>query len=135
MEPSTHSRSGRDGVTQTRQSPSTTNTTGVAEAFRQVRTLNAQVQELADQQKAHAQSAKELEAKILEGEVACGRMSQQLFELQNAIRIKQRHIAEDKAKLTREISSNEAKMEEIRSIVSRITAITMETDVPNPVGD
>ena len=96
--------------------------------LRQLSTLTAQAHKLAEEQANNKKRANDLEEQIQKGELACGRMLQQALELQNAIEIKKRHLKEDKKKLTSELSSSETKIEEIRSIVSRINALTMETN-------
>lgn len=112
-----------------------TNSEGLVEKVRQLGTLTAQADKLAKEQAIHTKRAKELEEQIKQGELACGRMLQQTLELQRAIEIRKKHIKEDRKELSDELSLREVKMEQIKSIVSSINKLTIETNAEVSIGD
>ncbi|KIX06958.1 uncharacterized protein Z518_04934 [Rhinocladiella mackenziei CBS 650.93] len=112
------------------------------ETFRQLKILSARAEQLRKEQETHLQKAQELQRLIEAGELACGRMTQQVLqtqevirqmtrqvaETQNAIDIRRRHINEDEDRLSQEMRSRARKTEEIMSIVSQINTLAIEAN-------
>lgn len=105
------------------------------EKVRRLSTLTARVQKLREEQQMHIQRAQGLETQIKEGELACGRMIQQVLQIQQAIEIRKRHVKEDKKILSEELQSKECKMEEMDSILSQMNEIGFETNAEGSGGD
>jgi len=124
-----------DAPVDVKVSCSRTNSENSMEKVRRLNKLTARVQELREEQQMHNQRAQGLEKQIKEGELACGRMIQQVLQIQQAIEIRKRHVKEDKEILSKELLSKECKMEEMDSILSRMNEIGMETNAEDSDGD
>lgn len=59
---------------------------------------------------------------------------QDFLQLERALELKKKHIAEDKEARVRELASYQAKTEQIRSITTRINAIATVEDVGSSSG-
>jgi hypothetical protein len=65
----------------------------------------------------------ELQAKIRDGEMMCGRLLQQYLEIADALELKKKHVKEDKARLARVHQTRERTTQEINSIMDRASGL------------
>lgn len=74
----------------------------------------------------HILKARQLEARVEDGETMCGQMIQKYLELGRAIEIKKRHVHEDKRALLNELSSKDDVMGRIHAIMAQMNVLMVE---------
>jgi septal ring factor EnvC (AmiA/AmiB activator) len=106
----------------------------LSEKIRAMGTLTAQAQRLGEEQTQHSARAQQLDDQIKQGEVKFGKLMQDFLQLERALELKKKHIAEDKEARERELASYQAKTEQIRSIITRVNAIATDENVGSSTG-
>lgn len=90
--------------------------------------LSAKMDALRAERAQHVNDIQILEKRIEQSEVVCGRMIQDYLELGRGIQLKQKHIAEDKEKLSREHRSEKRIDEMVDSTLARIALLVRQND-------
>lgn len=85
--------------------------------------LKRRLDELQVSQRDQSSKEQELQRKVREGEVICGKLLQQYLEVGNAFETRMRHVREDKERLARMQHSQESIMQEFDSIMKRVSGL------------
>lgn len=91
-----------------------------------LRQLGTEMESLRQNHSIHIRRARELEARVEDGEIMCGQMIQKYLELGRAIEIKRKHVNEDKRALSQELSSKDDVMGKIHLIMAQMNVLMAE---------
>lgn len=89
--------------------------------------LYLQIEEIRQRQERESRQEQDLQSKIRNGELMCGRLLQQYLEIGHALDLKRKHVREDRQQLSEIQQQWERTAEELETATHQISRIVLNT--------